>query len=101
MWDTGSKRTEMYINTDTYYGKHTFESAIAAATAAIEAVKVATCPPYPYTFAVVRPPGHHCGLKAQPHGFSFINNVALAAQFMLNTKKAAKIVIVDWDAHHG
>lgn len=50
---------------------------------------------------MVRPPGHHSGLKSQPHGFSFFNNIALAAYQTIATKKAKKIAIVDWDVHHG
>lgn len=50
---------------------------------------------------MVRPPGHHCGLKSQPHGFSFFNNVAIAADYLIKNKFAKKIAVVDWDAHHG
>jgi len=50
---------------------------------------------------MVRPPGHHSGLKSQPHGFSFFNNIALAVYQTIATKKAKKIAIVDWDVHHG
>jgi acetoin utilization deacetylase AcuC-like enzyme len=49
----------------------------------------------------VRPPGHHSGLKSQPHGFSFLNNVGIASKYLLSTKKAEKIAIIDWDVHHG
>lgn len=49
----------------------------------------------------MRPPGHHSGLKSQPHGFSFLNNVAIASKFLLSTKKTGKIAIIDWDVHHG
>ena len=91
----------MYINIDTYYGKYTYQSAIAAAVATIQAIQAATLPPFPYTFAIVRPPGHHSGLKSQPHGFSFLNNIAIGSKFLLSNKKAQKIAIVDWDVHHG
>lgn len=50
---------------------------------------------------MVRPPGHHSGLKTQPHGFSFFNNIALAANFLTSTKRAKRVAIVDWDVHHG
>jgi acetoin utilization deacetylase AcuC-like enzyme len=50
---------------------------------------------------MVRPPGHHSGLKSQPHGFSFFNNIALAAYQTIAEKKGRKIAIVDWDVHHG
>jgi histone deacetylase 6 len=56
---------------------------------------------YKSFFALVRPPGHHSGLKTQPHGFSFFNNIALAANYLTKVKKVKKVAIVDWDAHHG
>jgi len=49
----------------------------------------------------VRPPGHHSGLKAQPHGFSFLNNIAIGAHKIIKDKKVKRIAIVDWDVHHG
>lgn len=51
-------------------------------------------------FSIIRPPGHHSGMKNQPHGFSFFNNISLAADyFTIKTNK--KCVIIDWDIHHG
>jgi acetoin utilization deacetylase AcuC-like enzyme len=90
----------MYINRDTYYCKYTYQSALAAAKTSIAAMELAISEKT-NTFAVVRPPGHHSGLKPQPHGFSFINNVALAARKAIKTKKASRVAIIDWDAHHG
>lgn len=50
-------------------------------------------------FAVVRPPGHHAN-HSSPLGFCFFNSVAIAAK-QLQHKLNAKILIVDWDIHHG
>ena len=51
---------------------------------------------------MVRPPGHHCGMKSQPHGFSFFNNIAIATNYIHKLKESSnKIAIVDWDVHHG
>jgi len=49
-------------------------------------------------FAVVRPPGHHAG-KARAAGFCLFNNIAIAAQKLVNEGK--KVFIFDFDAHHG
>ena len=50
--------------------------------------------------AVVRPPGHHAE-ESQVCGFCLYNNVAVAAQALLDRGLARKILIVDWDVHHG
>lgn len=70
----------MYINKDTYYCKQTYQSALAAAKTSIAALEYVVTHQNTQSFAVVRPPGHHSGLKSQPHGFSFLNNAALAVQ---------------------
>ncbi|KAG7205673.1 hypothetical protein KM043_007623 [Ampulex compressa] len=50
--------------------------------------------------AIIRPPGHHA-MKFEYCGYCFFNNVAIAAQKALNDNLASKILIVDWDVHHG
>ncbi len=52
-------------------------------------------------FALIRPPGHHSGMKSQPHGFSFFNNLAIGVNYALSKVGRKKIAIVDWDVHHG
>ena len=51
-------------------------------------------------FAVVRPPGHHAEAD-RAMGFCFFNNVAIAARYLQNTYDLKRILIVDWDVHHG
>ncbi|XP_028928530.1 histone deacetylase 7 isoform X4 [Ornithorhynchus anatinus] len=51
-------------------------------------------------FAVVRPPGHHADLSTAM-GFCFFNSVAIAARQLQQKGKVGKILIVDWDVHHG
>lgn len=51
-------------------------------------------------FANIRPPGHHSG-PSRMDGFCFLNNVAIAAQYALDTLQAKKVLILDWDVHHG
>lgn len=50
--------------------------------------------------AIIRPPGHHA-LKSEFNGYCFFNNVAIAAQHALENRGAKRILIVDWDIHHG
>lgn len=81
--------------------KHTYQAAIAAVKTSLLAIGAILSKQYRYAYVVIRPPGHHSGLKNQPHGFSFFNNVAITAEYVLNSSQFQKIAIVDWDAHHG
>ncbi|XP_032424546.1 histone deacetylase 7 isoform X1 [Xiphophorus hellerii] len=51
-------------------------------------------------FAVVRPPGHHAD-PSNPMGFCYFNSVAIAAKQLQQKLNVSKILIVDWDVHHG
>ncbi|KAF9017536.1 hypothetical protein BDZ89DRAFT_1074786, partial [Hymenopellis radicata] len=51
-------------------------------------------------FAIVRPPGHHSE-PSQPMGFCFFNNVAVACRVVQQETRVKRILIVDWDVHHG
>jgi len=51
-------------------------------------------------FCAVRPPGHHA-LKEQAMGFCLFNNIAIAARYIQKKYKLLKVLIVDWDVHHG
>ena len=47
-----------------------------------------------------RPPGHHA-MKSEYCGYCYFNNVALAAQHAIDNYNIKRILIVDWDIHHG
>ena len=51
-------------------------------------------------FALVRPPGHHA-LRNQAMGFCLFNTIAIGAQHLKRTHGAQRVLIVDWDVHHG
>ena len=51
-------------------------------------------------FCAIRPPGHHA-LKNKAMGFCLFNNVAIAAKYIQQQHKLARVLIVDWDVHHG
>lgn len=53
-----------------------------------------------YFLKYFRPPGHHA-MKSEYCGYCFFNNVAIAAEKVLSSNLASKILIVDWDIHHG
>jgi acetoin utilization deacetylase AcuC-like enzyme len=87
------------IDVDTFASPSTHDAALAAAGAAIEAVEAVMRGTHRTAFALVRPPGHH----AEPNrmmGFCFINNAAVAAE-AARRLGAARVLILDWDVHHG
>lgn len=84
--------------------KETFKAACSAVLAALVAVDIILRRDFSFSFAMIRPPGHHSGMKSQPHGFSFLNNIAIAAEYCkknMSKDQHCRLAIVDWDAHHG
>lgn len=71
--------------------------AVSGALAAVDAVCTGEVP---NAFCAVRPPGHHASHTGE-YGFCFYNNVAIAARYAQKKHKLARILIVDWDYHHG
>src|SRR5207237_5958571 len=70
-----------------------------AAGAAVEAVD-AVMSGQRAAFALVRPPGHHA-LRDSAMGFCLLNNTAVAAQHATRAYRLDRVMIVDWDVHHG
>ena len=85
------------LDADTVASPGSWDAAVRAAGAAVAAARSALdgVP----AFAAVRPPGHHA-LAAQAMGFCLINNVAVAAHAAL-ASGLNRVLIVDWDVHHG
>uniref|UniRef100_A0A3Q1CMW4 Protein deacetylase HDAC6 n=1 Tax=Amphiprion ocellaris TaxID=80972 RepID=A0A3Q1CMW4_AMPOC len=51
-------------------------------------------------FAIIRPPGHHAQME-EANGFCIFNNVAIAARYAQRKHAVSRVLIVDWDVHHG
>lgn len=79
----------------------TGEIAELAAGGALSAVKAVCEGSVRNAFCALRPPGHHARNTGQEEGFCFYNNVAIAARYAQTAFKCKKILIVDWDFHHG
>lgn len=75
------------------------EAAEVAAGTAVAAVEAAVREGIP-AFALVRPPGHHAE-PVRARGFCLFNNVAVAAAHAQEALGCSRVLIVDWDAHHG
>jgi acetoin utilization deacetylase AcuC-like enzyme len=87
------------LDPDTYTSPETYDVALLAAGAAVDAVERVMAGPRQRAFALVRPPGHHAE-RGRAMGFCFFNNVAVAAAHA-RTLGAARVAIVDYDVHHG
>ncbi len=72
-----------------------------AAGGAIAAVKSVCEGTVRNAFCALRPPGHHARNTGREEGFCFYNNVAIAARYAQKVFKCKKVLIVDWDFHHG
>ncbi len=85
---------------DTRLSVRSVDVALLAAGAAVTAVDLIFQQSYDKVFAAVRPPGHHARPEAAM-GFCVFNNIALAARYARTVYGVSKILIVDWDVHHG
>ncbi|HXF95184.1 MAG TPA: histone deacetylase [Gemmatimonadales bacterium] len=87
------------LDPDTVMGPGSWEAAVASAGVALEAVDRALGAGAGTAFGATRPPGHHA-LATRAMGFCFLNNVVLAARHA-QRRGAGRVLIVDWDVHHG
>lgn len=85
---------------DTQISPGSHDAALHAAGGVIEAVDAVMTGRLGRAFCAVRPPGHHAR-PAQGMGFCLFNNIALGARHAQSKHGADKVVIVDWDVHHG
>lgn len=85
---------------DTDLGVHTLQAARLAAGSAIAAVDAVLGGESTNAFCLVRPPGHHAS-AARGMGFCLFNNVAIAARYAQKAYNVERVLIVDWDVHHG
>ncbi|VVM06648.1 Histone deacetylase-like amidohydrolase [Methylacidimicrobium cyclopophantes] len=85
---------------DTFAGLHSYETALLAIGAAATAIDRVASGEAANAFALVRPPGHHAR-PAAAMGFCLFNTVAAAARYAQKKYGYRRILIVDWDLHHG
>ncbi|XP_023365111.1 histone deacetylase 10 isoform X5 [Otolemur garnettii] len=83
-----------------YFHPSTFHCARLAAGAALQLVDAVLTGAVHNGLALVRPPGHH-SQRAAANGFCVFNNVAIAAEHAKQKHGLCRILIVDWDIHHG
>nr|WP_172642809.1 histone deacetylase family protein [Advenella kashmirensis] len=94
---------EGYFNVDTEetcMNPHTWQAALHAAGAGLEAVDRILAGHAKNAFCAVRPPGHHAE-PSRASGFCFFNNLAIAVRYAQQRYGIKRIAIVDFDVHHG
>ncbi|XP_040893339.1 polyamine deacetylase HDAC10 isoform X2 [Toxotes jaculatrix] len=85
---------------DVYFHPNIFHCAKLAAGAALQLVDSVMTGKVRNGMALVRPPGHH-SMRSAASGFCVFNNVAIAARYAKQKYGVKRVLIVDWDIHHG
>jgi acetoin utilization deacetylase AcuC-like enzyme len=89
-----------HLDMDTYVAPASYNAALMAAGGLVEATRAVLDGEVDNAFALVRPPGHHA-LRNRGMGFCLFNNVAVAAHYALAERGLERVLIVDFDVHHG
>jgi acetoin utilization deacetylase AcuC-like enzyme len=89
-----------HLDMDTYVRPASYDAALMAAGGLIEATRAVLEEEIDNAFALVRPPGHHA-LRSRGMGFCLFNNVAVAARYALAEQGLDRVLILDFDVHHG
>ena len=95
-----TKGTWGEVEFDTPLSKGSFEAALYAAGGAMNAVDAVMSGEARNAYALLRPPGHHA-IKNRAMGFCIFANAAIAAHYARKVYGLERIMIVDWDVHHG
>ena len=88
------------LDPDTVVSAGSWNAAMAGAGCAVDAVRAVMKGGFRSAFCAVRPPGHHA-TPDRPMGFCLFNGVAIAARSAVHEGLAERVLIVDWDVHHG
>ena len=89
-----------YLDADTQTSTGSYEAALLAAGGFCEAISMVNSDELDNAFAFVRPPGHHAE-NSCAMGFCLFNNVAIGARYAQKNLGLGRILVVDWDLHHG
>ena len=92
--------TVMSLDSDTCVSGASWEAALGSVAAGLQAVREVAAGRYRNAFVATRPPGHHATPR-RAMGFCLFNNVAVAAAALRAEGIAKRVLIVDWDVHHG
>jgi acetoin utilization deacetylase AcuC-like enzyme len=89
-----------YLDPDTATSPRSYEAALLASGGLCQAISMVITGKLDNGFALVRPPGHHAE-RSCAKGFCLFNNVAIGARYAQEFHHIKRILVVDWDLHHG
>lgn len=95
-----ASRALTYFDADTPASAGSFEAARLAAGGAIAMADAILAGDIDNGFAALRPPGHHAEAE-RPMGFCLFNNVAVVARHLVAERGLSRVLVLDWDVHHG
>lgn len=94
------ERDYIALDPDTVLAKHSYSAALHAAGACVAAVDAVVAGEIENAFCAVRPPGHHA-MHDKPMGFCFFSNLAIAVKHVMAVHRLERVLVVDFDVHHG
>src|SRR5438552_4704131 len=97
--DSAGRKTRFFA-TDTFVSARSYEAAIKAAGAPLTAIDAILNGEIDNAYCLIRPPGHHA-VAESAMGFCLFNNVAVAARYAIDKHGLERVMIIDYDVHHG
>ena len=95
-----AEKAQVRFDPDTVTSPKTYKAAWLAAGGVMEAIRSVLQGEVRNAFALIRPPGHHA-LRDRAMGFCIFNNLAIGARYALSAHGLERVLILDWDLHHG
>ena len=95
-----SGKERVVLDPDTSTSAKSYEVALLAAGGVLKAIELILQGKIKNGFAFIRPPGHHAE-ASRAMGFCLFNNVAVGAEYLLKKHGHKRILVMDWDLHHG
>jgi acetoin utilization deacetylase AcuC-like enzyme len=93
-------RPNTMLDADTSVNEHSYDAAVRAGGGVISCVDAVAYGGFAAAFALVRPPGHHAE-AGRAMGFCLFNNIAVASEYAIRRLALERVLIFDWDVHHG
>ncbi|MDY6972021.1 MAG: histone deacetylase [Thermodesulfobacteriota bacterium] len=93
-------RDYVSLDPDTATSRGSYEAALLAAGGLCQAISMVISGELDNAFALVRPPGHHAE-RSRAMGFCLFNNVAIGAKYARQVQSLKRVLVIDWDLHHG